>query len=551
MRALRGLGAMFLIAACTSSGAELGTPGAIGGTGNGVDGIDGGASAANAPHTSFQLDCVAPQLGRPLLRVLNRAEFTRTVEDIFPQVSGMWTSSLPSDPESAYGFDNDAATPVGPQLAQALFDTASAVASAVTGPALATILPCSEGRPDRACAEQFITRYGRRLFRRPLTRVELDRYLSYFDTSSKKADFKTTLKWLTVGLIQSPNAVYRSEIGTLSGSTRQLQPSELLTELAYTYTGTTPSEAMLSQLERSEALDPPALAKSLLASDAGRATLLHFFESYLDYPRVAAIGREGIPQWGAVRGPMIQETRSFIARIVFENGAGLRELLTSRTSNPSRDLAAYYGLAVPETDYASTPRPTGQGIGLLAQGSILASRALHSGSSPTQRGLLVYTQLLCNSKLKPPGNVPPIPSPVPGQVTTRQRYEAVHAAQPQCSGCHTRFDPIGFAFEHFDEGGRYRKTDGGLAIDTASEVRTDAGVPLFRFQDQESLARALAEQTVVYQCFAAHLATYAFGTSEACLGSSRVADLQSGELGIADYYASLAAEPHFTRRSIR
>ena len=46
-----------------------------------------------------------------------------------------------------------------------------------------------------------------------------------------------------------------------------------------------------------------------------------------------------------------------------------------------------------------------------------------------------------------------------------------------------------------------------------------------------------------------YLATYAFGTGEACLGASNVAAMQSGTLGIADEFARLAAEPHFTQRS--
>src|ERR1041384_7599748 len=114
---------------------------------------------------------------------------------------------------------------------------------------------------------------------------------------------------------------------------RLLNAAELATELSYTYSGTTPSEALLTQVDQQEELDALQLAKGLLASDAGKLTLQHFFESYLDYPRVASIEREGIAQWGAVRGPMIEETRSFIAQIVFENGGGLKELLTAGTSN--------------------------------------------------------------------------------------------------------------------------------------------------------------------------------------------------------------------------
>ena len=533
------------LAACSANGKAPARPMGSGGAGSGAAGNDGSAGAP----VSLTLSCSQPQLGKPVLRLLNRAQFGHTIDDIFPQVIGTWGSTLPADPVSSFGFDNDAATVVGPQLAQGLLDTASAIAAAVTDSAFASILPCSASSPNRDCAAGFVAQYGRRLFRRAVTQAESDRYLTFFDGALSKSDFKTAMKWLIVGLIQSPNAIYRSEIGGLSGGTRTLDPHELATELAYTYTDTTPNEALLTQAESGAALDVAAQSKSLLASAAGKATLRGFFESYLDFPRLASLDRSNVAQWGTLRGPMVEETRAFLDQIILQNNGGLKELLTSPTSNPPSALASYYGFPAPSSDYASVPRVAGQGIGILAQGSILASHALPNGSSPTQRGLLVFSKLLCNTKPAPPANVPSIPAPVPGQVTTRQRYEKQHAVNPPCSSCHKLFDPIGFGFEHFDEGGRYRETEGGLTIDAASNVPGMSGTPLLQFQNQEELARGLAEQDVVYQCFAAYLATYAFGTAEACLGASRLPDLRSGTLGIADYYAALAAEPHFTRRA--
>ncbi|MEP7049240.1 MAG: DUF1588 domain-containing protein [Pseudomonadota bacterium] len=521
------------------------------GAGNG-GGASGGAGAAGGAATPVALNtsCTQTQLGKPVLRLLNRDQFTRTITAIFPQVSGSWTSTLPTDSLSSFGFDNDSGAVVGPQLAQALLDTATSVATAVTGNALATLLPCSASAPDRACATQFLTQYGRRLFRRALSAPEQARYLAFFDSAVGKSDFKTALKWLTVGLIQSPNAVYRSEIGsTGSDGSRTLTQLELASELAYTYTGSAPSDALLTQAESGTQLDVTAQAKALLETDAGKATLQHFFESYLDYPRVVSIERSGIAQFATVRSAMVEETRHFIDQVVIQNHGGLKELLTANTSYPSQALAAYYGFPAPSADYAPVERGSGRGLGILAQGSVLASRAQPNGSSPTQRGLLVFSRLLCSTKPSPPPNVPPIPTPAPGAQTTRQRYEDSHAKSPVCNSCHKLFDPIGFGFEHFDEGGRYRETESGLPINTVSNVPKLDGNALFQFQDQESLAQGLAQQPVVYQCFAAHLATYAYGTGEACLGATRVPDLTAGTLGIADYYAALAAEPHFTRRT--
>jgi hypothetical protein len=507
-----------------------------------------GGTAGNTPG-SIDLQCSQSQLGSPVLRLLTATEFANTVGDIFPQVKGSWTNSLPANSVSAFGFANDASAVVGPQLAQAMLDTATSVATAVTGSALNTILPCAASTPDRSCADTFVTQFGRRLFRRPLATAEHDRYLTFFDSALAKSDFKTALKWVLVGLIQSPNAVYRSEIGTLaSDGTRSLTPDEVATEFAYTFTGTTPTDALLTQAESGGSVDVVALAKSLLATDQGKLTLQHFFEAYLNYTQVSSAQRANVQNFDTLRNDMVQETRAFIDQVVVQNHGGLKDLLTANTTNPSTALASYYGFPAPASDYASIARPAGRGIGLLAQGSILAGRALPTSSSPTQRGLLVFSRFLCETKPTPPPNVPPPPTVMLGQVTTRQRYEQQHATGG-CANCHRLFDPIGFGMEHFDEGGRYRADEGGLPINTVSNVPKPDATPLFQFQDEETLSQGLADQTLVYQCFAAYMATYAYGTAESCLGASRVADLKAGTIGIADYFASLAAEPHFVKRA--
>jgi hypothetical protein len=525
-------------------GGGIGNPG-TGGSGNGSGGGSTGLGGAGA--VGFDLACSAPAVGRPVLRMLNRSELERTVNDVFPQVMGQWTNSLPAVTVSGYGFDNDSSLTMGTQLAAALRDTAKSVATAVTGTALAQILPCSSTGANRTCATDFINKFGRRLFRRTVTQTERDRYLTFYDAALAKSDFKTAMKWVTVGLIQSPNAIYRREIGTTSGNTRTLTPHELATELAYTYTGTTPSEDLLTQADNGTISDPVATAKTLLATARGKESMQHFFESWLDYPRVASMEKQNIANFATLRADMVQETRAFIDDVIIQKRGGLRELLTATTTNPSTALAQYYGFPAPSANYAAVMRPEGRGIGVLAQGSVLAARAKSNSSSPTERGLLVFLRLLCETKPQLPDVVPPIPEPAPGQVTTRARYETQHGIGG-CAFCHKRFDPIGFGFEHFDEGGRYRDNEGGLPINSAAAVPGPNDQPLFQFTGQESLVSGLVQQQIVYQCMSAYLATYAFGTGDACLGAGLTANLQAGTAGVADSFAALAGQPHFSTR---
>jgi len=550
----------------TASGGTA--PGTGGGAGPGSGGSGSGGSSAGSGGDSgsggssvITLSCNAPANGSPVLRLLTRSELQNTLGDVFPEVKSQWSASLPAGNVTDLGFDNDQGATVGSQLAGSVLDTAQSVATAVTGSALANLLPCSTSAADRTCAETFLKKYGPRLFRRAITNDEHDKYLSFFDGAKGKSDFKTALKWMTVALIQSPNTLYRSEIGADMGNgTRKLTAYEQATELAYMYTGTAPSESLLSMAASGNLGDPVAMAKSLLQTDAGKQVLQRFFEQYLDYASVTSVSKANVQSFSQLSGDMVKETHAFIDDVILQKGGGLKELLTATTTNPSKALASFYatgnaysgGFPMPSSDYASVQRPKGLGIGVLAQGAFLANHASSVASSPTRRGMFPYRRLFCQPKLSPPPNVPALDttSQMANVHTTRDRYELQHqllqGANGPCASCHKLFDPIGFAFEHFDEVGRYRAKEGTYDINSAASLAGPSGT--ISFTDQESLMNALVEQPVIHECMAAYLATYGFGSSDACIGSSQVSDLQAGKIGVVEAFARLAKEPHFSQR---
>ena len=144
-----------------------------------------------------------------------------------------------------------------------------------------------------------------------------------------------------------------------------------------------------------------------------------------------------------------------------------------------------------------------------------------------------------------------IGAPQPGQLTTRQRYETAHAVGG-CKVCHLSFDPIGYGFENFDEVGRFREQEGGLPVNAVSYVPTEDGQGhLFDFANLEELARGLAAEKLPYQCATAFVSTYINGSTEACLGETKRGAFIDQQLGFVDYFASLAAEPHFVKRELQ
>jgi hypothetical protein len=494
--------------------------------------------------------CDASALGRPLLRRLTRGELQNTLDDIFPQVKGKWAVKFP-DVESSLGLDNDPALlTVGGQVAAQLLDTAETLANALTADGtLSQVLPCASSAPDRACAQTFLTQFGRRLFRRPLAQADQDRYLAFFDARLAASDFKSALRWMVVGLIQSPHAIYRREIGTVAGGTRQLSQHEIAGELAYMFSGTTPSEDLLARADAGQLSTPEQLvdlAGQMLATPAGQEVVHRFFKTWLGYDQVPP-ALTNVPSFATIGPDMVQETRKFIEEVVLTGRGGTKELLTAPYTTPSAALATFYGFPAPGSDYAKVERPAGHGLGVLAQGSLISAHSHEAASSPTLRGLLVFERFLCGERPQVPASVPTLVAPSPGMKTTRQRYEEQHmSAGTACVSCHKLFDPLGFGFEHYDEAGRYRDQDGGLPVDASGTL--SAGGQALAFAGLDELATQLASLPDVGNCSSGYVTAYAYANGVACLGETRRAEFVSGALGFLDYYASLAGEPSFTRR---
>ena len=551
-------GAMLAMAGCNASIDGSDHPDDPGNTGNaGSSGVAGGPSTSTLGRDAVAERCTTSQLAPPQLRRLTAKELERTLRDVFPSLGSDYAVRLGADPVSPLGFSNDARTlVVGPQTAQELLGTAEDVAeSVIAGGGLATLAPCAaEAAPGRACADQLVQSLGARLFRRPVTDTEASEYGALFDSISGKSDFSTGARWLMVALIQSPSAVYRAELGTAAGGARQLDGYELATELAYTFGGTAPSPELTAAGARGELAEPAARvaeAKNLLETPAGREQLRQFLAEWSGYGRVASKTKTTVEDFEGLRGSMLGETGLFLGEAVVTRRGGMREILTASYTFLDEALSQLYGFGgVSGASFQLVERPAGQGLGLLAQGSMLAGSAHSDASSPTLRGLLVYERLLCHQKPPPLPMIPAIEPPAPGAKTTRERYEISHAADAFCAGCHQLFDPIGFGLEHLDQVGRFRADEGGLAIDASGHVTTPAGVKLLDFDGMNALANGLAGLPQVTDCVSGLLAAYVFagGGGKSCLAEEARAGLAAGQYGLAEYVAQLAAAPHFTER---
>jgi hypothetical protein len=83
------------------------------------------------------------------------------------------------------------------------------------------------------------------------------------------------------------------------------------------------------------------------------------------------------------------------------------------------------------------------------------------------RGRYVLENILGTPPPPPPDNVPALEASSDGTAKSMREQLAQHRVDPVCNSCHVKMDPLGFGLENYDAIGRWRDTDGGVAIDPA------------------------------------------------------------------------------------
>jgi hypothetical protein len=79
-----------------------------------------------------------------------------------------------------------------------------------------------------------------------------------------------------------------------------------------------------------------------------------------------------------------------------------------------------------------------------------------------------------------------------------------HRANTVCASCHSKIDPLGFAFENYDAVGAFRKTEGKNAVDasgTLPDGRKINGMGDLKkalLADKEKFARHATEKMLTY-----------------------------------------------------
>ena len=123
----------------------------------------------------------------------------------------------------------------------------------------------------------------------------------------------------------------------------------------------------------------------------------------------------------------------------------------------------------------------------------------------------MLTVIFNNPPEPPPADVPSLPEIIKGKhdetLTLRERLVA-HRDRPDCTGCHLKIDPLGFALENYGPVGAWRDSyENGRKVDSSGT--------LFRKHDFSSIEEfkdaILAEKPRFVKAFSGHILSFALG----------------------------------------
>lgn len=499
------------------------------------------------PPEEEAVDCASAPLPGRRIRRLTRSELSRSINE-FAAASVVSTSGLTPD-LVVDGFETSAEKlVVGPLLADQLQAAAESIGTAI-GLSPARFGGCST--TTDTCRDTFIRALGSAAFRRAVDDTELTEYRALYELARAEGHGPAAAL-VAEAMVTSPFFVYRTELGAPAAEGQwQLTDDELAAELAFFLTGAAPDAQLRAAAEAKQLHEPAQLeahARRLLEGDDG---LGGFVDAWLELDRLDSLPKESMAFTPALRSAMREEAHRSFAHVV-KTGGTWNELLTARYGIVDRQLAQYYAMPGPAgAGFEKVDWPTGRRGGLLTLGAFLATHGKPSGSSPVHRGAVIRARVLCQPTPPPPPNVDATPPPEQAGRTTRERF-AAHSNSPNCSGCHSMIDPLGFAFEHFDGVGQERSMDNGLPVDATGTLiaTTPADVT---FDGARALSEAIAASAEGKACFVTQVMRFGLGVSGqrdpfTCVGTT-VARSMEQTTPLRDVVLAIVKADGFRRRA--
>jgi hypothetical protein len=414
---------------------------------------------------------------------------------------------------------------------------------------LAALEPCLGTAPiTPACVTTFLTNFGRRVFRRPMSAADLT-YLRSAYALGAAATPAEGIGTMILTALTDYEFLYRVEFNGTGNSLLTLTDHELATRVAFALWNAPADAALSAAADRGlTSMELDAQLDRMLADPKAKVAIGRFYDEWLGTTQLPPLGGF-VTTTDPVRlqASMVKELRDFTTHITFDRDGSYRDLLTDRSMfTDDAELAALYGVVRPAAGQAAQ-LPAGERAGVLTRAGWLMTAPVKRSNAGhvIKRGVRIG-ELLCRPLPPPdpslfPSNDPADPATNPN-LAVRERFETL-TRQPQCAGCHDRIDNWGGSFGHYSSAGQYISTESvfdaqgmttaSLRVNSVSSPDFDATFEPAAMNALDFSQRLGASQSGA-QCMAKQLATNfsgrPFTDQEGCWVEQASRALQGGSI---------------------
>jgi hypothetical protein len=503
----------------TGSGSSTGTAGntsVVTGTG-GTNVVSTGTAGTTAVDPTV---CTPGIPATSQLPRLTRAEYDRTILELL---------SLDVQPSSMLAPDT-----LG-SVDQRAWDGYQAAADSLATQVMANptakmkVLGCTATGDGTACATSFISSFGRRAFRRPLTTAETARFQALYTNRmmiTQNGTFDQAVQVILKAFLLSPTFLTKAEFSeaTPEGSSYALNSWEMASRLSYTLWGTMPDDALFTAAMANQLTTPAdilAQAQRMVMDPKARAKTAAFHMAYAhqgggdDRWAQAAHDPALFSNFKVAMVPLLtEEAKRFFEYVTFDLKGSFQDLLTKPIAFVNKDLAPIYGLdpAAFGTDLKVTDLNGSQRAGVFTNAGFLASYSSYNRTSPILRGAFLERDILCRQMPPPDPNAfsTALP-PASADLDTNRKQVTQQTSPANCVSCHGPVvNPPGFALEAFDSIGSWQTTEKGTGamIDSTADVLI--GDKTVHVTGPVDLMKAIASSPEGQGCYARQMVTFAY-----------------------------------------
>ncbi|WP_160164531.1 DUF1592 domain-containing protein [Pedosphaera parvula] len=450
--------------------------------------------------------------GRVLIHRLSKTEYNCTVRDLLG-VDSNPADKFPTEGGGGGGFDNNADTMFIPPI---LMERYLAAATEILDAAHHDKIFFAKKNifnSDRATAKKIIAHFALQGFRRPAQKEEVDRLLSIYDTARKQGqDYEAAVKTALKGILVSPKFLFRVEQDRESSQPYPVSDYELASRLSYFLWSSMPDDELFALASKNKLHEPAVLEQQVQRMLRDRKSKV-FSDSFAgQWLRVRELKTSAQPDTNkfpeytpALRDAMYAEVIEFFNSVVQEDRS-VMDILDANYTYLNEDLAQLYGIdGVHGRELQKVELKDANRGGVLGMSAVLTMTSYPLRTSPVLRGKWVLEQILGTPPPPPPPlvqSLPPNDHPVDG-LTLRQQLEK-HRSNPNCAGCHSKMDPLGFGLENFDAIGRWRAeieqkpVDASGVMPSGEKFTGPAELKKVLLNRKDDFARNLTEKMLAY-----------------------------------------------------